>query len=147
MAALVLKIVTPEGVVLEESVAGVTLPIMGGEVTLLPAHVPYIGALQPGEVTIVHTDGTIMVLALSGGFVELDHNVLVVLADTAERAEAIDLERAEAAKQRAEALQREAIDMSEEEYARVAAALEKELARIKVARKHASKAGPRIISE
>lgn len=147
MALLSLKIVTPEGVVLEEEVAQVTLPVEEGEVTVLPEHIPYIGSLEAGEATLTHSDGSESFFALSGGFVEFDHNTLTVLADTAERAEAIDIERALAAKKRAEELRNQAIDMTEEEYARVAAALEKELARLKVARKHATRSGPRIISE
>ncbi len=147
MQTLALKIVTPEGVVLEEEVARVTLPVEEGEVTILPQHMPYIGSLGAGEAILIHADETQASFALSGGFVEFDHNTLTVLADTAERAEAIDIERAEAAKQRAEELRSQAADMSEEEYARVAAALEKELVRIKVARKHASRRGPQIISE
>lgn len=147
MSTLALKIVTPEGVVLQEEVVQVTLPVEEGEVTILPEHMPYIGSLQAGEALITHADASQTAFALSGGFVECDNNTLVVLADTAERAEAIDIERAEAAKQRAEELRSQVADMSEEEYARVAAALEKELVRIKVARKHASRRGPQIISE
>lgn len=147
MSSLQLKIVTPEGVVLDEAVAQVTLPVQEGEVTVLPEHVPYIGALQAGEAMIARADGTSQSFALSGGFVELDHDTLTILADTAERAEEIDIARAEAAKKRAEELRNQAVSMGEEEYARVAAALEKELARIKVARKHAARRGPQIISE
>lgn len=144
---LALKIVTPEGVVLQEEVAQVTLPVEEGEVTLLAEHMPYIGSLSAGEAVLGRADGSEDFFALSGGFVEFDHNTLTVLADTAERAEAIDIERAEVAKKRAEELRNQAVDMNEEEYARVAAALEKELVRIKVARKHTTRRGPQIISE
>lgn len=147
MPELKLKIVTPEGTVVDESVARVTLPVAEGEVTILPEHMPYIGALQAGEATIGRADQSETAFALSGGFVEFDHDTLTILADTAERAEDIDISRAEAARQRAEELKQQAVSMSEEEYARVAAVLEKELARLKVARKHAAKSGPRIISE
>jgi F-type H+-transporting ATPase subunit epsilon len=147
MSTLSIKLVTPERSVVEIEAAGVTLPIADGDVTILPEHVPYIGALKPGEIIVQHTDGSTESLAVSGGFVEFDSNVLSVLADTAERAADIDMERAEAARVRAEALRNEQVSMGEEEYARVAAALEKEMARIKVARKHRSHVGPRVLSE
>ncbi len=147
MQTLALKIVTPEGIALEEEVMKVTLPVEEGEVTILPEHMSYIGSLEAGEVILTHADDSQAFFAVSGGFVEFDHDTLTVLADTAERAETIDIERAEAAKKRAEELRNQAVDMSEEEYARVAAALEKELVRIKVARKHTHRRGPQIISE
>jgi len=66
------------------------------------------------------------------------------LADTAERAEEIDIERAEEARKRAEELKKEKIEMDDSEYARVAAAIEKELARIKVGRKQRTRHGMKI---
>jgi F-type H+-transporting ATPase subunit epsilon len=136
------KIVTPEKTVLEEEVYQVTLPVVHGEVTLLPHHVPYIGALNAGEIMLRKTAGGEEIsLATSGGFVEFHDDVLTVLADTAERAEEIDLARAEEARKRAEALKKERLTMDDEEYARTAAMIEKEFTRIKVARKHHSRRG------
>lgn len=146
MSSLTLKLVTPERSVVEMEASAVTLPIADGDVTILPEHEPYIGALKAGEIIVHHADESTESLAVSGGFVEFDSNRLSVLADTAERAEEIDLERAEAARERAEAIKREQVSMGEEEYARVAAALEKEMARLKVARKHRTKNGPQITS-
>ncbi len=136
------KIVTPERTVLEEEVYQATLPVVHGEVTILPHHIPYIGSLNAGEIMLRKTaNGEEMSLATSGGFVEFHDGVLTVLADTAERAEEIDLARAEEARQRAEALKKERLTMDDEEYARTAAMIEKEFARIKVARKHHSRHG------
>ena len=73
-------------------------------------------------------------MAVSGGFIEFADNKLVVLADTAERAEDLDLARAEEAKRRAEALRKQKFT-DETQYAIVLAQLEKEMARIKVAKK------------
>lgn len=142
MKTFKLKLVTPERSVSEQEALSVTLPIQGGEVTILPEHEPYIGALHAGEI-LVHREGVSAPesLAISGGFVEFVGNTLTVLADTAERAEEIDMKRAEEARAKAEKLKLEKGDMSAEEYAFVAAALEKELARIKVARKHHSRRG------
>lgn len=136
------KIVTPERTVLEEEVYQATLPVVHGEVTILSRHVPYIGALNAGEIMLRKTvNGEEMSLATSGGFVEFHDDVLTVLADTAERAEEIDLARAEEARKRAEELKKERLTMDDEEYARTAAMIEKEFARIKVARKHHSRRG------
>lgn len=137
---LTFKIVTPERVVFEQDVFQATLPVEGGEVTVLSDHVPYIGALQPGEIMLrEHSAQSPEIgIATSGGFAEFHGNTLTILADTAERADEIDLERAEAARERAEAIKKARASMDAEEYARVAAALEKELARIRVARRHRS---------
>ncbi|MFZ1655026.1 MAG: ATP synthase F1 subunit epsilon [Candidatus Moraniibacteriota bacterium] len=146
MASLTVKLVTPERIVTSMEASAVTLPIVDGDVTILPEHTPYIGAFKAGEVIVHQADGKAESLAVSGGFVEFDTNTLTILADTAERAEEIDMERAEAARARAEAIQLEQETMGEEEYARVAAALEKEMTRIRVVRKHRSRLGPNVIT-
>lgn len=142
MKMIRLKIVTPEKLVLEEEAYSVTLPGAAGEVTILPDHVPYVGMIRAGEIYFRRTPSAEPEpFATAGGFVEFHGNTLSILADTAERPEEIDIARAEEAKARAEAVMKERISMDEAEYARVAAALEKELARLKVARKHASHHG------
>ena len=134
------KIVTPERVVSEEEIFQITLPIEGGEVTILPNHIPYIGTVQAGEILIrKEVNGEETSLATSGGFVEFHDNALVVLADTAERADEIDLARAEEARKKAEEIMRETVQADDENYARVAALIEKESARVRVARKHHSR--------
>ena len=145
MSFLKIKIVTPERSVVELEASAATLPIIDGDVTILPDHEPYIGALKAGEIIVHHADDSTENLAVSGGFVEFDTNTLSILADTAERAEEIDIERAEAARMRAEKIKQEQVSMGEEEYARVAAALEKEMARLKVARKHRGRAPLSVI--
>ncbi len=137
------KIVTPEKTVFEEEVDQATLPVTNGEITILPSHRPYIASLKAGEI-MVKIGGKEIDLAVSGGFIEFNQNVLVVLADTAERAEEIDVTRAEEARVRAEELKKEKITMDDGEYARVAASIEKELARIKVGRKHHTRRGMKI---
>ncbi len=143
MKSMILKIITPEKVVSEEEVYQVTLPIQDGEVTLLPDHIPYIGALKAGEIVFRResAQGDPIVLAVSGGFVEFHDNVLTLLADTAERGEDIDESRAQEAKKRAEDLMSQTSRTDGEEYARVAASLEKQLARLRVARKHRTRGG------
>jgi len=139
------KIVTPERTVFEDEVDQATLPVADGEVTILPNHRSYIASLKAGEI-MLKKNGKEIDLAVSGGFIEFDKNNLVVLADTAEHAEEIDLQRAEEARIRAEELKNEKVVMDEGEFARVAAAVEKEMARIKVARKHRTKRGLQLNS-
>jgi F-type H+-transporting ATPase subunit epsilon len=140
MTIIKFKIVTPEKTVLNEEIYQITLPIEGGEVTLLPNHIPYIGAVQAGEILIRReANGAETSLATSGGFVEFHDNTLVVLADTAERADEIDLVRAEEARRKAEEIMKEKVHADDEDYARVAALIEKESTRVRVARKHHSR--------
>lgn len=137
------KIVTPEKTVYEDSIDQVTLPTQEGEITVLPNHIPLISVLAPGEL-VVKVSGEEIAMAVSGGIVEVRKNELVILADTAERAEEIDVKRAEEAKARAEKLKDEKIRSDETDYATAAAILEKNLARIRVARKHLTKRGMKI---
>lgn len=137
------KIVTPEKTVLEDTIDQATLPIADGEVTILPNHQSYIGALKAGEV-VLKKDKEEINLAVSGGFVEFNNNSLTVLADTAERAEEVDIKRAEEARKKAEEAMRERTQMDDTEYARVAAEIERSTARLKVAKKHLTKKGMKI---
>ncbi len=128
------EIVTPERTVLKETVEQITLPTKSGEITVLPGHVPLVSMLSPGEI-IIKKEGENVSMAVSGGFVEVMVNKVVVLADTAERAEDIDRERAEEAKRRAEKLKEQKTGDARE-FAALSSMIEKEMARIRVARKH-----------
>lgn len=137
------RIVTPEKTVYENEVNQATLPVANGQVTILPDHMSYIAALRAGEIML--RDGKEEIhMAVAGGFIEFDKNELVILADRAERAEDIDLKRAEEARQRAEELKKEKVNASEEEFARIAALIEKEVNRVKIAKKHRSHKGIKI---
>lgn len=136
------KIITPERTVFEDEVDQATLPVTDGEVTILPNHRSYIASLKAGEI-MLKIAGKDVYLATAGGFLEFDKNNLVVLADRAEKAEEIDLKRAEEAKARAEELKNQKITDGEE-YAHIAAAIEKEMARIRVAKKHRTRQGMHI---
>lgn len=137
------KIVTTERTVFEDKVDQAILPVMGGQVTILPNHRSYIAALESGEIILKNNSEEIS-LAVAGGFLEFNKNKLVILADRAEKAEEIDLERAEEARKKAEELKKEKISMDDSEYAKVAAMIEKEITRIKVAKKHHTKRGIKI---
>ena len=136
------KITTPEKTVYKDEIYQATLPVADGEVTILPNHRSYIASLKSGEIILKKKNEEKEIdLAISGGFIEFHNNELIVLADTAERAEEIDLKRAEEAKKRAEDIKKQRVSIDEVEYARVAAVLEKELARVKVARKYSKRRG------
>lgn len=144
MRSIKLKIVTPEKLLVEEEVYSVTLPAESGEITVLPDHIPYIGTLRPGEIFFRRSqESEPEAFATSGGFVELHGNILSLLVDTAERAEEIDLDRAEEGRQKAEELAKSQHTLDEAEYARVATSLEKEFARLRVARKYRRQRGIR----
>ncbi len=133
-----LKIITPEREVVSQEVDQVTVPTADGEITVLPHHVPLVGILKAGEIR-AKKDGAEIPLAVSGGWVQVRTGGVTILADTAERVEEIILERAEEAHARAQELLSEK-HMDQEEYALIAAKMEKELARIKAARKYRHRA-------
>ena len=96
-----LEIVTAEKQVYSEEVDKVVVSGMLGELTVLPRHAPLLTVLKPGELR-VGKDGEDSYIAVTGGFLEVLGNKITVLADTAEYAEDIDEERAEAALKRAQ---------------------------------------------
>lgn len=137
-----LKIITPERVVYEDEIFQITLPTQAGEVTILPNHRSYIASLKPGEISMRKESAAEEInLAVAGGFVEFHDNSLVILADEAQMADEINIEEVEKAKKRAEDIKNKVILVDEMEYARVAAALEMELAKLKVARRYMSRRG------
>ncbi|HBP66168.1 MAG TPA: F0F1 ATP synthase subunit epsilon [Desulfosporosinus sp.] len=95
-----LRIVSPEGDVLKEEVEFVILPGGSGELGILPNHAPLIAGLDIGVIRYT-LDSTIKRVAITGGFAEVIDNSAIVLADTAELSEEIDLTRAVEAKERA----------------------------------------------
>jgi len=95
-----LRIVSPEGDVLKEDVEFVVLPGGAGELGILPNHAPLIAGLDIGVLRYT-LNGVNKRVAIAGGFVEVVDNSAIVLADTAELSEDIDLARAVEAKERA----------------------------------------------
>lgn len=139
MKILKFKVITPERVVLEMEVDQVTIPTAAGEVTILPDHIPYLSVVKSG-VIMTRSKKEAEYLATSGGFLEFHDNQLTILADTAERADEIDLERAEEARKRAEEMkQNQIMHADEEQFANVVSSIEKQLIRIRVAKKYRPK--------
>ncbi len=143
--SLKFSIVTPERMVFEAPhVESITLPTKMGEITILSNHLPLVSALVAGEVR-VKVGGEDILMAVSGGFIEVRPGQVIVLADTAERAEEINEQRAEEARQRAVELMKQERVAESDEYAGLAAKLERELARLKVVRKHHNQPHPRVV--
>jgi F-type H+-transporting ATPase subunit epsilon len=127
-----LEIATPMRLVVSETVDEVVAPGVEGYFGVLPGHAPFLTTLGIGEVSY-RTGRDTHYLALAGGFAEVRNDKVIVLADTAERPEEIDRNRAERARERAE--QRLSGRGSEEaiDYARAAAALRRALTRLQTA--------------
>lgn len=96
-----LEVITPERLVLRESVDEVVVPGLDGELGILPEHTALISQLKTGVLTYRQGSASKQ-LHVSGGFVEVQPDSVAVLSDVAERPEEIDLARAEAARERAE---------------------------------------------
>ena len=98
---LLLEIVTPERLAYSETVDSVVLPGADGELGVLPHHAPLLSTLGVGELRI-HRGGEEESFAIVGGFVQVRPDKVVVMAETADMASEIDLERAQEARREAE---------------------------------------------
>lgn len=136
MATFRLEIVTAERLSFADDVNVLVAPGVEGQLGILPHHAPLMTMLQPGELLIRKNNEEIY-WAISGGFLEVRPDKVIILADACEQADEIDMARAEAAKRRAEELLKtEAPDLDQ---ARAEAALRRSLARLKVAEKRRRK--------
>lgn len=96
-----LSVVTPERVIYEENVVSIIAPGEVGYLGIMSNHAPIITSLKPGKLTVKDGSGKEINLALSGGFLENSKNTCTILADSAEFAEQIDLDRARESLKRA----------------------------------------------
>ncbi|MCD4705231.1 ATP synthase F1 subunit epsilon [bacterium] len=135
MKLIKFEIVTPEKIILKEMIQSLTVPTKEGVITVLPKHIPLIGILVPGVAHIKKEDDTLEIFSVSSGFIEVLRDKIVILADTAERADEIDADRAEEARAKAEEAKQRAENESDVDFAAIQANLEKELARVKAAQK------------
>jgi F-type H+-transporting ATPase subunit epsilon len=133
MAKLRFELVSPERIVYsDDDVDMVLVPGADGELGILPNHAPLLTALAIGELR-VKKGAEEEAFAVSGGFMEVLANKVIVMAYTAERADEIDVARAEAARERVERRYRERPDGLD--MARLQAALRRSKVRLKVARR------------
>ncbi|MEW5874744.1 MAG: F0F1 ATP synthase subunit epsilon [Candidatus Zixiibacteriota bacterium] len=101
MANYQLTIVTPEETIFEKTVESIVVPGAKGYLGVMANHAPLITPIRPGKLTIHMPPDTELLLAISGGFLEVAHNKATILADACEFADKIDRERALAALERA----------------------------------------------
>jgi F-type H+-transporting ATPase subunit epsilon len=130
---LELEVVTPDRLVAREMVDIVMAVGALGEFGILPNHIPFLTTLQPGELRY-RKDNQLEYMAITGGFAEISDNKVTILAEAAERAREIDIDRAKRAKERAE--KRLAMAKTEaNDYLRAEAALKRSLIRLNIAEK------------
>lgn len=126
-----LEVVTPERQVVDEQAEYIEIPALTGYIGVLPGHAPLIAELAVGEINY-KTGSNVKRLAVAWGFAEVLPQKVTILAETAERAEEIDVSRAQSAKQRAEdALRTAGVEGNPE----AQAALQRATARLEVAGK------------
>ncbi|RLC71972.1 MAG: F0F1 ATP synthase subunit epsilon [Chloroflexi bacterium] len=130
MATFKLEVITAERVVFSDEVDAVVAWGIEGQLGILPHHAPLMTMLRPGDL-LIRKGGEEHHLAVSGGFLEVRPDKVIILADACERAEEIDIARAEAARRRAEETLR--TGGPEVDKAAAEAALRRALVRLKVA--------------
>ena len=108
---LTVEVVSPEELLYSgEATMVITRTLGGGEIAFQAGHSPFLGALDDNHTRVYLVDGTIEDIAVHGGFVEVSDNKVSILSDTAELGSQIDVDRARAAKDRAEELLRHSHD-------------------------------------
>lgn len=128
-------IVTQERSVFSGEVQYVSLPGSEGRMGILPNHASMLTTLGFGEVVVRNVEGNEEYFAIGGGFAEVQPEKIVVLADSAEQADEIDIDRAQQARERAEKYMAEGVPEDPERYAQIRASLQRAQIRIDVARR------------
>lgn len=128
-----LDIVTPTRTVFSGEVQSFSAPGVLGGFQVLFNHAPLLSSIKVGRVKVIDVTGREVHYATSGGFVEVNANKVILLAETAERSDEIDVQRAEEARRRADEQLRKEKDVDEE---RARAALVRAINRLKIAGKN-----------
>ena len=128
---LLLEVVTPDRLVLSTEADVVVCPGAEGQFGVLPGHIPFLSALEIGEM-YYKAGGKTEYLAVSGGFAEVTGEKVTIVAESAEKGREIDVERAKRAQERAEK-RITAGKTAEIDWARAEAAMRRSLMRMKVA--------------
>lgn len=133
------NIVTQERTVFSGEVKSVSLPGTEGRMGILPNHSPLLTTLGFGEVLVRTPNGDEQYFAIGGGYAEVQPDNIIVLADSAEQAQEIDIDRAERARERAEKAMAEGIKEDPDQYAQIQASLMRAQIRLDVGRKRAGR--------
>lgn len=131
------EIASQDRLVFEGDVDNVTLPGSDGEMGILPNHAPLLSTLKMGIIKVRHS-GEEDLYTITGGVVEIQPNIITILADAAEDISDIDIARAEAAKERAEKLLEEGLPDDVDAYLAIEAALRRSNLRLDAVRKYRS---------
>jgi F-type H+-transporting ATPase subunit epsilon len=91
---LICEVVTPERIVYRNEVEMVVAPALDGEIGILPLHAPLVTLLKPGEIRLRRGENEVEWIATSGGYLQVHEDKVIILADRAEVASRIDVERA-----------------------------------------------------
>ncbi len=130
------KIVTLERVTYSDQIDQLTIPTEAGEITVMARHAPLVSIIKPGEIRI-KKDGQTILMAVSTGFLEIRKNSEVyILADSADRAEEINVETSKEARARAEEMLKEKQNRTDVDFAKLQAIINRETAKLKVADKY-----------
>lgn len=133
MSTFLLEIVTPERLVYSGEVTNIIAKSIEGDMGVLAGHIATVAPLQIGALTVKHADGKRSHIAVHGGFLEVRREKVVVLAESAELPEAIDVERARAARERAQLrLESGKMHQDEVDHQRAELALKRAMTRIDV---------------
>lgn len=128
-----LEIIAPDRVIFTGEVTSFSAPGIEGGFQVLVDHAPFLSSLGLGQIKVKNKEGVDILFSANGGFVEVRGNKVVVLVESAERADQIDVDRAKAAQGRAEKrLQNQTKDIDVE---RARAAQDRALNRLRVATK------------
>jgi F-type H+-transporting ATPase subunit epsilon len=128
-----LEVVTPEKIVIDESVQSVVAPGSMGEFGVLIGHTPFMTTLKLGTIRYMDVNGSERCIFVSGGFAEALPDKVTVLAESAERRRDIDIERAKSALERARKRLEEQAAKQDRDFIRARAALERALHRLRLA--------------
>lgn len=129
------EIVSQDRIVYDGDADMVILPGAAGEMGILPNHSPVLSTLQFGTIR-VRVKGEEQFFTVAGGFVEVQPDQITVLADAAENVEEIDIQRAEAARRRAEEALKEGIGKDSDTYLQIQAALKRSNLRLDAVRRY-----------
>ncbi len=130
--SLVLEIITPEKVVYKNEIDEALIPTVNGQIGILPGHIGLVSKIVPGEL-VVKKGGNQDILAITGGFLEVNKDKVTILADYAIRAEDIEIAKVQEAQKRAEKLMEE--KLTEEEFRVNEAEMLKAITQLRVASK------------
>jgi len=139
---MLLRVVTPQGSIMEERASSVALWTAMGEIEILPGHAPTVVLLEPGEMRVYTgtsaTERTERVFAAGDGFAQISQHAVTVFSDMAEDAEGIAMEREQEAKRRAELALNSATPLTADERAITDLRLREAMAKIQISlrRKH-----------